>query len=288
VSKRVLETMGFRPADGRLDEAQHPFTVGIGPHDVRLTTHYYTDDLLGTLGGTIHEGGHGLYEQGLPMAWARTGLATAASFGLHESQSRFWENAIGRSLPFFRWLEPLLKAEWPALDITAEQLYGAANRVQPDLIRIKADEATYNLHIIVRFQLETALLEGRLQVAELPDAWNDAYERIVTVRPTDVVDGVLQDVHWASGLFGYFPSYTMGNLYAASFRRQMELDVPEMWTLVERGDFAPILGWMRQKVHERGHIVDAPQIVRDAVGDRDPVADLVDHLRERQGALYGI
>ena len=288
INDRVISALGFRTEDGRLDESQHPFTVGVGPHDVRLTTHIYEADLLATLGGTIHECGHGLYEQGIPDALLGTGLGEAAGVGLHESQSRFWENIIGRSEAFCRWLAPALREAHPDLDLTPDRLYGACNRVAPSLIRIKADEATYNLHILIRYQLETALLTGDLAVADAPAAWDEAYEKNLGVRPGDPTEGVLQDVHWASGYFAYFPSYTIGNLYAASFRARIEQDLPDMWDEVESGDFSAVLAWLREKVHTRGAEVDAPEIFRDAVGDRDPVADLMAHLRGRHGALYGM
>jgi len=288
ISKTILQTMGFRLDRGRLDSSVHPFTVGMAPDDVRLTTHYDPNDLLGVLGGTIHEGGHGLYEQGLPTAWAKTGLMEAAGMGIHESQSRFWENFIGRSLPFCEWLAPVLTQEWPKLRITPHHLYQVSNRVEPSLVRVKADEATYNLHIIVRFQLELALVTGDLRVSELSDAWNEAYAKIVTVRPQSDLEGVLQDVHWSGGLLGYFPSYTIGNLYAASFGKQMEEDLPNLWAKVSNGEFSGALDWLRNKVHKHGHITDAPAIFKAAVGDRDPVADFMDNLKKRQGALYGI
>jgi carboxypeptidase Taq len=257
----------------------------MGRNDVRLTTHLYEDDLLGGLTGTIHEAGHGMYEQGLPADLAGTSIAAAAGMGLHESQSRFWENVIGRSLPFFEWLVPLIKQHFPDDNLSPADWYGHANRVERSLIRIQADEATYNLHIIIRFELELALLSGELSVADLPDAWNAAYRDLLGVSPDSPNDGVLQDVHWSNGLFGYFPSYTIGNLYAASFRYQMQDDVPDMWTNVADGDFGPVLAWLRDKVHRHGHSLDAPDIFRAAVGDRDPVADLMAHLNERQAAL---
>jgi carboxypeptidase Taq len=284
-SHSVISTLGFRLNDGRLDSAAHPFTVGMGRNDVRLTTHLYEDDLLGGLTGTIHEAGHGMYEQGLPADLAGTSIAAAAGMGLHESQSRFWENVIGRSLPFFEWLVPLIKQHFPDDNLSPADWYGHANRVERSLIRIQADEATYNLHIIIRFELELALLSGELSVADLPDAWNAAYRDLLGVSPDSPNDGVLQDVHWSNGLFGYFPSYTIGNLYAASFRYQMQDDVPDMWTNVADGDFGPVLAWLRDKVHRHGHSLDAPDIFRAAVGDRDPVADLMAHLNERQAAL---
>ena len=285
-SDRVISDIGFRLHDGRLDASEHPFTVGMGTGDVRLTTHLYETDLLGGLTGTIHEAGHGMYEQGLPADLAGTGVANAAGMGLHESQSRFWENVIGRSLHFFRWLVPHIHQQFPGDRLTAEDWFGHANRVERSFIRVQADEATYNLHIIIRFELELALLSGRIRVADLPEAWNQAYTDLLGITPPTANEGVLQDVHWSNGLFGYFPSYTIGNLYAASFRFKMEQDVPGMWSGVESGDFEPILGWLRDRIHRHGHLLDAPEIFRRAVGDRDPVQDLMTHLRGRQGELY--
>ena len=288
LSNAVIEAMGFRMNDGRLDASEHPFTVGMGTGDVRLTTHLYADDLLGGLTGTVHEAGHGMYEQGLPVRHAGTGLATAAGMGLHESQSRFWENVIGRSLPFFEWLVPRINAEWPDSAHTAADWFGHANRVERSFIRVQADEATYNLHIIIRFELELKLLSGELSVDELPAAWNAAYTELLGITPESANEGVLQDVHWSNGLFGYFPAYTIGNLYASAFRYQMEADLPAMWENVAAGEFSAILDWMRTRVHDHGHTMDGPEIFANAVGDRDPVADLMTHLRGRQGALYGI
>ncbi len=287
LNRSVVAALGFRMDDGRLDASQHPFTVGMHPGDVRLTTHSYETDLLGTLSGTIHETGHGLYEQGMPADLRGTGLCAAAGVGLHESQSRFWENHIGASAPFFAWLAPQLAA---ALGQGPKpwELYAAANRVQPSLIRVKADEATYNLHIIARYELEKQLIEGSLAVDELEEAWDAAYERLLGVRPTSPVEGVLQDVHWSSGYLGYFPSYTIGNLYAASFEAALVDAIPGMWEQVRDGDFGAILGWLRTHVHARGARVDAPQVFAEAVGDRDPVADLVRHLYRRHGNLLGL
>ncbi len=281
INRRVVSALGFSMERGRLDEAEHPFTLGVTPGDVRLTTHYHLDNLLSTLSGTIHETGHGLYEQGLPDR-PGTWTNTAAGMGLHESQSRFWENCIGRSLPFCRWLVTVLDAEHPSHGLTAEAIFGAANRVSRSLIRIAADESTYNLHILVRFELELALLTGELAVADLPEAWDDAYARIVGIRPDAPRAGVLQDVHWSAGLLGYFPSYTIGNLYAASFRYTIEEAIPDLWTQVEAGEFGAVLSWLRDNVHRHGHMMDAPDIFAAAVGDRDPVADLITHLRARQ------
>lgn len=288
LSDRVLTALGFNLQRGRLDLAEHPFSTNLGVGDVRLTTHLHPENLLATLGGTIHECGHGMYEQGLPDHLAGTWLNRAAGMGIHESQSRFWENFVGRSLPFCRFLVPRMQGIWPKLSLTPEQLFGAANRVERSLIRIFADEATYNLHIIVRFNLEVAILEGKLEARDLPEAWDDMYRRTVGVVAPSAKQGVLQDVHWSSGLFGYFPSYTIGNLYAASLGAKLTEEMPDIWRNVERGDFADILQWLRTKVHQKGAFADAPVIFAEAVGDRDPVEDLVAHLWNRQGRLYGV
>lgn len=285
LSEDVVASLGFDLKEGRLDEAQHPFTIKMAPQDVRLTTHYYEDDLINGLGGTIHETGHGLYEQGLPNEWFTSGVGDAASLGLHESQSRFWENFIGRSLPFCRWLSGRIHQHF-GVDVDAQRLFAACNRVERSLIRVQADETTYNLHIIVRFQLEQALVDGNLSVADAETAWADKYEKIVGVRPSKPSDGVLQDMHWSGGAFGYFPSYSLGNLYAASMGVKIQEDLPTMWSDVEKGDFSKVLEWLRERVHRRGHMEDAPVLVRDAVGDRDHVTDLVEHLRERLTAAY--
>lgn len=283
----VLDAMGYDRSRGRLDLAAHPFTVGIHPEDVRITTRLFGDDPLNTLGSTIHECGHALYEQGLPAHLFSCGLASAASAGLHESQSRFWENHIGRSLPFLQWLAPALEKA-SGKKVNPARLYAAANQIQPGLIRVSADEATYNLHIIVRFELEVALFSGALQVSELSDAWNDAYQRLLGVRPPSDKDGVLQDIHWSSGYFGYFPSYTLGNLYAAGFGVAVSRDIPDVWEHVARGNFADILQWLRTRVHVHGRSMNATEVYRDAVGNIDPVDALVEHLYARQGALLGL
>lgn len=285
--ERIIAALGYDLQAGRLDFAEHPFSIGLAQGDVRITTHLYDNDLLHGLSGTVHEAGHAMYEQGLPReAWSGTGLASAASYGLHESQSRFWENTIGASLPFFRWLQGLLADEGVSID--AEAMYRAANRIQPGLIRIAADEVTYNLHIIVRFELELALFDGTLDVDDLPAAWDDAMERLLGVRPPDHTVGVLQDVHWSGGAFAYFPSYTLGNLYAASLGAAMQAELPNLWKDVEQGEFASILDWLRDRVHQHGSRYLAPEIVRRAVGERDAVDDLLNSLWARHGALYGV
>ncbi len=287
LNRAVIAALGYDLSAGRLDMAQHPFSIGLGRGDVRITTHLYENDLLNGLGGTVHEAGHAMYEQGLPHdALGGTGLNVAASYGLHESQSRFWENTIGGSLPFFQWFSTQLANE--DVHLNADALYRAANRIEPGLIRISADEVTYNLHVLLRFELEMALFDGSLAVTDIPDAWNAGIQKLLGQKPRSHVDGALQDVHWSSGAFGYFPSYTLGNLYASSIGVAMEEALPDMWEQVRRGEFSNILAWLRSNVHEQGSLLSAPEIVRKAVGERDPVEDLLSHLWSRHGALYGV
>ena len=288
LNREVAAGLGYDFEGGRLDASEHPFSTGHGEGDARITAHLTPDDLLSGLGGTIHETGHALYEQGIPRSLLGTTVGEAASFGLHESQSRFWENYIGRSRPFAGWLADRIHRHFPASRLDADTLFRALNRVERGLIRVKADEVTYNLHVIVRFELELALFEGTLAVKDLPEAWNEKYRTYLGVTPPDDARGVLQDVHWSGAAFGYFPSYTLGNLYAASFGATLEAALPTLWDDVGRGHFGDILAWLRTHVHGVGHRFEAPEIVKNAVGGRDHVEDLLAYLWRRQGAVYGV
>lgn len=282
LSREVLAALGFDATRGRLDHSEHPFSTGIGSGDVRITTHLEEAGLWRGLFGTIHECGHAMYEQSWSDAHQDTVLGDAPSFGLHESQSRFWENVVGRSRPFCSWLAGRIEAFFPDVgSVDPDALFRTLNRPERSLIRVTSDEATYNLHIAVRFELEVAVLEGTLAIEDLPRAWNDHYERALGIRPASDQEGVLQDVHWSAGAIGYFPSYTLGNLWAASYAAVLPREVPGCWDAVARGQFGDILGWMRSRIHHRGRTADATRIVEDAVGKRDHVEDLITHLRER-------
>ncbi len=285
LAREVAGALGYDLGRGRIDVAEHPFTVVVAGADVRITVHP-AEDLMDMLGGVIHETGHALYEQGIPRGLP--GVSFAASTGLHESQSRFWENVIGRSRPFLSWLRgPLARAYGQAPPL--EALVAAANRVEPGFIRVAADEVTYNLHVGLRFDLERQLFAASpLAVADLPEAWNAAMARDLGLEVTDPVKGVLQDVHWATGAFGYFPSYTLGNLYAASLSKALEQALPEMWEQIGRGEFGPVLAWLRENVHGHGARKESPDLVDEVTGGRDQVADLIDHLWARHGALYNL
>jgi carboxypeptidase Taq len=286
--RQVAGSVGYDFDGGRLDKAPHPFTISLGPGDVRITNRLYDDDLLGGLGGTVHEAGHGMYEQGLPNNLRGTSVNSAASLGLHESQSRFWENYIGRSQPFFEWMMGPLKSFYPESSLSAQDLYRAANRVTPSLVRVTSDEVTYNIHIIIRFEIEKDLFSGRLKTKDLPDAWNDKYEHYLGVRPSNATEGVLQDVHWSGAAFGYFPSYTIGNLYAASLGATLSEQQPDLWQNVAAGHFTPILSWLRENIHSKGHLLDAPDRMKVVVGERDSVEDLLSYLWGRHGAIHGL
>jgi len=282
INQLVIDQLGFKNDSGRLDQSAHPFTCGLSPEDVRLTTHNNTNDLIGTLSGTIHECGHGIYEQGLPLHLRDYGLCRAAGCGIHESQSRFYENTIGKSFPFFSWLTPKLNETCNPVSFTAKQLYRAANTVRRSPVRISADESTYNLHIIVRYELEKAIFAGTIKVSDLPEAWNVSYSKTLGFKPDNLAEGVLQDIHWSMGLLGYFPSYTIGNLYAASFKAQMQIDLPNMWQNIEYGDFSAPKEWLYEHIHKHGNSMTQEEILLNAVGERDQVSDLMTHLKERQ------
>lgn len=291
VARVIAARLGFDLHRGRIDIAPHPFTATVGADDVRITIRVAEDDLFEMLSTTTHETGHALYEQGLPRG--EPGVSEPASMGMHESQSRFWENLIGRSRPFLGWLRgPLRESFGHAPDL--DTLHRAANRVEPGFIRIKADEVTYNLHVGVRFDLERQLFaeHAPLAVRDLPEAWNAAFERDLGLVVDHPARGVLQDVHWASAAFGYFPSYTLGNVYAASFLRRIEQERPDMWADAERGEFGEVLTWLRDRVHRHGAAMESPALLQHVCAGEgapcDPVEDFLDHLWHRHGALYGL
>jgi len=290
LSEWIAEKIGFDRSAGRLDVTVHPFCSGIGPGDVRITTRYNEHAFAEAFFGTLHEVGHGMYEQNLPSEHFGTPLGTACSLGIHESQSRLWENFVGRSRPFW-------KANWPTVqerfqatlkDVTLDQFYAAVNDVRPSLIRIEADEATYNLHIILRFELEQALLTGDLMIKDLPGAWNERFHKIFGLTvPKDSL-GCLQDVHWSAGLLGYFPTYTLGNLYAAQFMEQAHRDIPQMDEQFGRGEFAPLKDWLTKNIHSKGQRYSATELCQNITGKAISHEPLMAYLRKKLGDLYGV
>jgi carboxypeptidase Taq len=285
----LLGRLGFDLEAGRQDKSVHPFTGGTHPTDVRLTTRISEDNLSAAVFGTIHECGHGLYEQGFRPADYRTSLAAAPSMGLHESQSRLWENLVGRSLHFWRALYPKLQAAFPAQlsQVGLDAFHRTLNRVSRSPIRVEADEVTYNLHIVLRTELELELLRGNLPAEDLPAAWNAKSRALLGLAPADDVKGVLQDIHWAWGELGYFPTYALGNLYAASFMRAAERALPGLWESIGQGDFSPLRDWLRTHVHTEGARLDAEDLVRKVTGQGLTDTDFVAYLKSKYGALSG-
>jgi carboxypeptidase Taq len=283
--REVTARLGFDYERGRLDVSLHPFCEGSGD-DVRLTTRFDADQPMDALYSAIHEAGHGMYEQGLPSAHAGTALGVAAGMAVHESQSRLWENQVARSRAFWRWLEPAFRAAFPEAlaGVSGGALHAAANAVEPGgLIRVDADEVHYNLHVLLRFELEKRLFAGTLRVADLPEAWDALCEEFFGRRPAHAGEGVLQDVHWSGGAFGYFPSYTLGNMIAAQLWAAAQKALPGLEEDFARGDFARLLGWLRETVHAHGRREDAFALTLRATGEELGPEALLAYLETRYG-----
>jgi carboxypeptidase Taq len=286
----VAAAVGFDFQRGRLDVTAHPFCTGIGPGDTRITTRYDERQFSDAFFGVLHEVGHGLYEQGLPAEHFGTPLGEAASLGVHESQSRLWENAVGRSRAFWIYWFPLARRVFhDALhDVNLDQFLAAVHHVEPSLIRVQADEVTYNLHIIIRFELEQALLSGDLTTGDLPAAWNQKYQETLGVNPKNDAEGCLQDIHWSAGLVGYFPTYTLGNLYAAQLFARAQADTGGMEEAFAHGDYFGLLSWLRTKVHREGQRYRPADLIEKVTGSRPSHGPLIESLRRKYGELFGI
>ena len=263
----VIERFGFDPSEWRLDTAVHPFASSIAIGDIRLTTRYFEDNLDG-LFGTMHETGHGLYEHGVSRELERTPLAHGASLGFHESQSRMWENMVGRSLPFWRHFYPQLQATFPQAlgDASLEDWYRSVNWVEPSLIRVEADEATYNLHIILRFELEQELLADSIDLEELPEIWNQRMKDYLGVEPPDDAQGVLQDMHWAVGAIGYFSTYALGNVVSGQLWERANADIPDLHDQFEQGEFGALAGWLGENLWRHGRKFTPRELVERITG----------------------
>lgn len=289
-NRKVLADMGFDMEAGRLDESAHPFTEGLHPEDVRLTTRYSETDLMSALFSTLHEGGHGIYEQGFQPRFFGTPMAEAVSLGVHESQSRLWENQVGRSRDFWSGYYPslqgLFQSQLGGLDL--DGFVRAINRVQPSLIRVEADEVTYNLHIVLRFELETALFGGELEPAGLESAWNEGMRRNLGLVPGTPGMGYMQDVHWSCGLLGYFPTYTLGNLRAAQLFDAARKALPNLMSDVREGRFGALKGWLNAEVHASGRMYDGDALMEKATGRKTLAAPFMDYLRGKYQSIYGV
>jgi carboxypeptidase Taq len=284
----ILQQMGYDFEAGRLDETVHPFATGLNPGDVRITTRYLEDDVVSALFGTIHEGGHALYEQNISTELIGTNLCAGTSMGIHESQSRFWENMIGRSLPFWNRYYADLQKMFPGQfdDVSVEDFYKAINEVKPSLIRIEADELTYNLHIMIRYEIEKALFNETITAADLPEFWNEKYKEYLGVEPSTNEEGVLQDVHWSSGAFGYFPSYALGNMYAAQIRNTLLRRMPDFEELVKQGELLPIKAYLVEQIYQYGKSLTPTEIIKQVTGEALNPDYLVAYFEEKYKAIY--
>jgi carboxypeptidase Taq len=289
LEQEILSRFGYDATSWRIDPSAHPFATTISSTDIRITTRHYEDN-LGGLFASMHECGHGLYEFGSPPELERTPLAGGVSLGVHESQSRLWENLVGRSLPFWRYAYPLLEDAFPdaLAGVGMEQFHRAINLVRPSLIRVEADEVTYNLHVILRFELEQEIFEDRLELRELPEAWNARMHEYLGVDvPADGV-GVLQDIHWSSGIFGYFPTYTLGNVMSVQIFDAASAALPDLEERIARGEFAPLREWLRTHLHRFGRKFTPKETLERAVGSAIDPGPYLGYLERKTAAIYGV
>jgi carboxypeptidase Taq len=287
---QVIKDFGFDFDRGRQDKSVHPFTTSFSIGDVRLTTRVDPNYLPSALFGTLHECGHGLYEQGINSSLERTGLDDGASLGVHESQSRLWENLVGRSREFWSHYFPRLRQVFPDQlnDVDMETFYRAANRVEPSFIRVEADEVTYNLHILLRFELENEMLEGKVKIADLPEAWNAKMQTYLGVVPPDNARGVLQDIHWSGGTLGYFPTYSLGNLISVQFFDKARVDIPSLPDQIAAGQFDELLGWLRENIHRHGRKYTPVELVKRVTGNDLTASNYVAYIKAKFSDIYGL
>ena len=289
--EKVIKSFGYDFTRGRQDKTAHPFMTKLGLGDVRITTRFRSDDLSDGIFSTLHEAGHAMYEQGVDDALDGTPLFGGTTSGVHESQSRLWENLVGRSRPFWEHWYPMLQTAFPAAlgGVALDTFYRAINKVVPSLVRTDADEVTYNLHVMLRFDLELAMLEGTLAVADLPDAWRARVTEDLGVTPPDDRDGALQDVHWYGGVVGgAFQSYTLGNIMSAQFFAAARRDLPDLDRQIGAAEYAPLRGWLTDRIYRHGRKFTAPEIVQRATGQPLSIAPYVGYLNKKYGAIYGM
>jgi carboxypeptidase Taq len=284
----VAEDLGYDFNQGRLDVTAHPFTIG-SDRDVRITTRYYEDDMRMGLFGTVHETGHGLYAQGALEKYYLTPLSDAISLGIHESQSRMYENIVARGLPFWKHYFKKLQATFPLLEkVKLEDFHRAINIPRPSFIRVEADEVTYNLHILLRFEIEVDICEGKIKASELPAIWNEKFQEFIGLTPPNDADGCMQDVHWSMGLIGYFPTYTLGNLYSVQIFNKICTEIPDLEQQFEQGRFEGLTGWLRENVHKHGKRYPATELINRITGEGLNEDHFIKYLKEKYGSLYGV
>lgn len=289
-SADITRTIGYDWNRGRMDRAPHPFESAFNVDDVRITNRFEPDNPLETIFSAMHEAGHAMYEQGIERSYERTSLARGASLGVHESQSRMWENLVGRSMAFWEFMYPRLKRTFPSqLDgIGVRNFYRAINKVQPSLIRTAADEATYNLHIMLRLEMEIGMVEGKIPVKDLPELWNTKMREYLGVTPPNDAKGVLQDVHWSSGLMGYFSTYALGNLISAQVWEKINRDLPDLDAQFRRGRFDGFLTWLRENLHRHGRKYDPQDLVQRVTGSKISPEPYIRYLRAKYTDIYGL
>jgi carboxypeptidase Taq len=287
---KITRAFGYDWNRGRQDRTVHPFCINFGQGDVRITTRFYPDFLNPALFGTMHEAGHAMYEQGVDPALNRTPLSGGASLGLHESQSRLWENLVGRSRPFWQanygQLQELFPEQLGHVDL--ETFYRAINKVQPSFIRVEADELTYNLHIMLRFELESEVLEGKIQVTDLAEEWQSRSEALLGITPSNNAEGILQDMHWSSGLIGYFPTYTLGNVLSVQLWERALAAHPSIPAEIARNEYGTLLGWLRENIHRHGRKFMPNTVIRKATGGSLDAKPYLSYLRAKFGEIYGV
>ncbi len=286
----VITRFGYDWNRGRQDKAPHPFETTFNVNDVRITTRFEEDNPLATLFSSMHEAGHAMYEQGVNPAYERTPLSGGTSLAVHESQSRMWENLVGRSLPFWEHFYPMLKKTFPAQleGVSLKTFYKAINKVEPSLIRVNADEATYNLHIMLRLELEIGMVEGTIAVKDLPEIWNTKMQEYLGVVPPDDAKGVLQDIHWSGGAIGYFSTYALGNLVSAQLWEKIRKDLRDLDDQICKGNFSELLAWLRSNIHRHGHKYDPQELVQRVTGSRITPEPYIRYLTKKYSEIYGL
>jgi carboxypeptidase Taq len=286
----VVSRFGYDWNRGRQDKSAHPFTDSFSTNDVRITTRFEADHPMATLFSTMHEAGHAMYEQGLNPAYERTPLGRAASLAVHESQSRMWENLVGRSLPFWRYFFPRLKKAFPSQlgNVDVKTFYKAINKVEPSFIRVNADEATYNLHIMLRLEIEMGMIEGKMEVKDLPEIWNAKMKEYLGVVPPNDALGVLQDVHWSGGMLGYFSTYALGNLVSVQLWEKINRDIPELEEQFRKGKFDTLLDWLHTNIHRHGRKYDPQDLVQRVTGSKIAPEPYIRYLTKKYSDIYGL
>ena len=287
----IIKKMNLPKERSRLDVSTHPFTTSMGNDDVRITTNFEHENPLFSFLSTVHEGGHALYELGLPQGdFKDTVISDSPSLGLHESQSRFWENMVARNKHFWKYFYPVFEKTSPEQfkDVDLDTWYRHVNQVRPSFIRVEADELTYCLHVILRFELELALIDGEIKVSELPGCWNEKMDEMLGVTPKNDKEGVLQDMHWSGGSFGYFPTYAIGTIYASQLFKQLSEEKPDTTEEIEQGDFTSILAWLREHVHKYGCLMSADEIIENTCGEGLNSKVFIEYLKDKYYSLYEV